>query len=151
MTREEAMDNMELIKAFASGKEILLYTYDYNWVHVDNFEINGGIYVINDNYVEFRKAEALGDVIEYYFCGEWRTKDKSYSFDCMGDLRIRESFIPKQGDNILVSDSPDRGFHIREFITMTKDMNGFVCHSPNGTVASSWKYAKPIGTKKAKQ
>ena len=144
MTRQEVTDNIGLLNAFASGREILVYTDDKKWVQVSNFEINGGMYVINDCYVEFRKAEALGDIVEYYFNGRWNPKNKSDRFDNMISLRIRESFVPKQGEKILVSDIPGAGFIVREFIAMTKNGKRFICHSISEGSASSWKYAKKI-------
>lgn len=65
------------------------------------------------------------------------------------DLFIRtngtcEEWKPEMGEMIMVWENSESYVAKREFITMTKDGDGFICHNESGRGATSWPNAKPV-------
>jgi len=147
MTREQAKKWIKEIEAFANGVDILWYSHIYTeWETQEepNWLLDG-LYVINDNHVEARKAHALGEPVEYYESGEDRWKEVSDPkwYGC-NVYRPKSTWKPKAGEMIEVRNSENFIWVRREFIVTTKDGTKYITHTPAGTNAGVWKQAREL-------
>jgi len=152
MTREQAKNNLDVITAFAEGKEILFYLeQEKDWFIASEIQFTNDLeYIINDGFAKFKKAEKMGETIEFRrdtggSWSKWETKlHKEYEKDGWKfEYRIKPKWNPKAGEIIFVSQN-DEPLYRREFICMTKDNKKYVCHSLDGDDVSRWSHAKQI-------